>query len=151
MPDAAYTDRIAALIDRDDIRALRLRYSTLLDGGETECLDEVFTEDAEVKVSVGSMKGLPQIKQELAAAYQAFDTKRRGQYPFIHAVTNHEITLTGPDAATGNCYLLDLVTDRPGPHHPVLLLGRYRDEYIRVDGAWRIARTELDVLWPEQG
>ncbi|WP_108260665.1 nuclear transport factor 2 family protein [Mangrovicoccus ximenensis] len=148
---AAREDRIAALLDREEIRALRLLYSALLDGGEAGRMGEVFTEDAEVAVTVGAMTGLGEIKAGLAAAYEAFDTQKRGHFPFVHAIANHEITLTGPDTATGSCYLLDLVTDRPGAQHPVLLLGRYADDYVRVDGRWRIARSALDVIWPVDG
>lgn len=150
MSPTTQADRIAALLDREEIRALRLHYSALLDGGAAERMDEVFTEDAEVKVTVGSMTGLDEIRRSLTAAYHSFDTQRRGHFPFLHAVANHEVTLTGPDTATGSCYLLDFVTDRPGPQHPILLLGRYLDTYVRVNGAWRIARSALDVLWPNE-
>lgn len=142
--------RLQALLDREEIRALRLRYSELLDSGEAEKMGEVFTNDAVVTVTVGSMAGLPAIKQSLQEAYHAFDTKQRGHFPFMHAVTNHHITLTGEDTATGSCYLLDFVTDRPEDAHPVLLLGRYLDRYVRVNGEWRISHTELDVVWPEE-
>ena len=37
------SDRITAMLDREEIRSLRLHYSTLLDGGETERLAEVFS------------------------------------------------------------------------------------------------------------
>ncbi|WP_456297060.1 nuclear transport factor 2 family protein [Vibrio sp. AK197] len=142
--------RIHQLLDREEIRALRLRYSQLLDGGQAERMGEVFTEDAEVKVTVGSMKGLEAIKQGLADAYQSFDSQGRQHFPFVHAVTNHEITITGENQAQGSCYLLDFVTDREANQHPFLLLGRYEDQYVRVNGEWRIAYTELDVVWPEQ-
>lgn len=140
--------RITAMLDREEIRALRLHYSALLDGNEADRMGEVFTEDAEVVVTVGAMTGLDEIKSSLREAYQTFDTRKAGHFPFVHAIANHEITLTGPDTATGSCYLLDFVTDRPGAQHPFLLLGRYVDTYVRVDGEWRISRSELDVLWP---
>ena len=142
--------RINNLLDREEIRALRLRYSQLLDGGQAERMGEVFTQDAEVKVTVGSMKGLEAIKQGLADAYQSFDTLGRQHFPFVHAVTNHEIIITGENSAKGSCYLLDFVTDRETSQHPFLLLGRYEDQYVRVDGEWRISFTELDVVWPQQ-
>ncbi|WP_165313667.1 nuclear transport factor 2 family protein [Vibrio ziniensis] len=142
--------RINALLDREEIRALRLRYSQLLDGGEAEKMGEVFTEDAEVKVTVGSMKGLTEIKQSLKEAYHTFDTKNRAHFPFVHAVTNHDITLIDENNASGSCYLLDFVTDREQSQHPFLLLGHYVDQYVRVNGEWRISRSELDVLWPEE-
>ncbi|MCC9623056.1 nuclear transport factor 2 family protein [Thalassospira sp. MA62] len=136
------------LQDREEIRSLRMRYSTLLDTGNTDQLDAVFSKDAEVVVTVGTMKGLAEIEVGLAEAYQSFDTQNRGHFPFVHAIANHEIDLTGPDQATGSCYLLDFVTDRPEERHPFLLLGRYQDQYARIDGVWRITRTALDVVWP---
>ena len=146
--DTRREDRISAMLDREDIRALRQHYSALLDGNQADRMGEVFTDDAEVIVTVGSMKGLDEIKTSLRGAYQMFDSRKAGHFPFVHAIANHEITLTGRDTATGNCYLLDFVTDRPGTQHPFLLLGRYVDSYVRVNGAWRISRSELDVLWP---
>ncbi len=142
--------RINDLLDREEIRALRLRYSQLLDGGLAEKMGEVFTEDAEVKVTVGSMKGLTEIKQSLKEAYRTFDTKKRAHFPFVHAVTNHDITLIDENNASGSCYLLDFVTDRDQAQHPFLLLGHYVDQYVRVNGEWRISHSELDVLWPEE-
>ncbi|MDK3019769.1 nuclear transport factor 2 family protein [Pseudodonghicola flavimaris] len=149
--DTAREDRITALLDREEIRALRRHYSALLDGNQASRMGEVFTGDAEVIVTVGAMKGLDEIKASLSSAYHMFDSRKAGHFPFVHAIANHEITLTGPDTATGSCYLLDFVTDRPGAQHPFLLLGRYVDEYARVDGEWRIRRSELDVLWPHDG
>lgn len=142
--------RINDLLDREEIRALRLHYSQLLDQGQAERMGEVFTEDAEVKVTVGSMKGLDEIKRSLKEAYHTFDTKKRAHFPFVHAVTNHNITLVDRDNAYGSCYLLDFVTDRDAAQHPFLLLGHYEDRYVRVNGEWRIAHSELDVLWPEE-
>jgi hypothetical protein len=137
------------MLDREDIRTLRLLYSALLDGNAADRMEEVFTEDAEVTVTVGTMKGLDEIKRSLRDAYQTFDTRHVGHFPFIHAIANHEVTLTGPDTANGSCYLLDFVTDRLGAQHPFLLLGRYEDDYVRVSGEWRIQRSVLDVLWPQ--
>ncbi|SEG08559.1 nuclear transport factor 2 family protein [Marinobacterium lutimaris] len=151
MTDQVDFQRINALLDKEAIRELRQHYSFLLDTNNAQRMGEVFTEDAEVKVTVGSMIGLDAIKQSLADAYTAFDTQERKHFPFVHAVTNHSITLTGPDTAEGSCYLLDFVTDREQAQHPFLLVGRYMDEYVRVNGEWRIQRTELDVLWPSEG
>ncbi|MDW6002885.1 nuclear transport factor 2 family protein [Vibrio mangrovi] len=142
--------RINALLDREEIRELRLRYSQLLDGGQAERMGEVFTEDAEVKVTVGTMKGLAEIKQSLQAAYHTFDTQNRAHFPFVHAITNHNITLIDENNASGSCYLLDFVTDRDQAQHPFLLLGHYVDRYVRVNGEWRISHSELDVVWPAE-
>lgn len=142
--------RINDLLDREEIRALRLRYSHLLDTGQAERMGEVFTKDAEVKVTVGSMNGLAEIKQSLQDAYHTFDTKNRTHFPFVHAVTNHVINLIDENNASGSCYLLDFVTDRDQSQHPFLLLGHYVDQYVRVNGEWKISHSVLDVLWPEE-
>ncbi|MCG9697668.1 nuclear transport factor 2 family protein [Shewanella sp. Isolate11] len=142
--------RINALLDREEIRQLRIRYSQLLDQGQAEKMEQVFTEDAEVKVTVGSMKGLAAIKQGLKQAYHTFDTQNRAHFPFVHAITNHDISLIDENHASGSCYLLDFVTDRDPSQHPFLLLGHYVDQYVRVQGEWRISNSELDILWPQE-
>lgn len=51
------------------------------------------------------------------------------------------------DEAIGRCYLIDFETaSKPDPN-PLLLLGIYVDQYRRLDGAWRISATRLDVVW----
>jgi hypothetical protein len=140
--------RIAALLEMEDIRQLRLRYSASLDSGDIDGLDRVFAPDATVSVTVGTMTGLSAIKAGLADAFRQFDRDGRGRYPFLHAITNHQVTLTGPDTAEGRCYLIDFETaSKPDPN-PLLLLGLYADRYVRIDGAWRIASTALEVVWP---
>lgn len=139
--------RLLALLDIEDIRALRVRYSHILDSGKVEQFGEVFTDDAVLQVTVGRMEGLDAIKAGLSDAYAMFDYRKAKNYPFLHAVTNHAIHLTGPDSAEGSCYLLDFVTGREDGH-PILLLGLYHDTYVRTTTGWRIAHTRLDVIWP---
>ncbi|WP_454796990.1 nuclear transport factor 2 family protein [Novosphingobium lindaniclasticum] len=141
-------DKIQALIDKDEIRNLRIRYSHLLDGNRIDALDQVFAADAVVEVTVGRMEGLEAIKAGLKDAYALFDRDRRGHYPFMHPIANHLIEQTGPDSATGSCYLIDFETASKSDPNPLLLLGLYADEYRRIDGAWRITHSQLDVVWP---
>lgn len=141
-------DKIQALLDKDEIRDLRIRYSHLLDGNRIDELDQVFAEDAVVEVTVGRMEGLEAIKAGLKEAYALFDRDGRGHYPFLHPIANHLIEPTGPDTAQGTCYLVDFETASKADPNPLLLLGLYADEYRRIDGAWRITRSRLDVVWP---
>jgi hypothetical protein len=139
-------NRLAALLDVEEIRQLRIRYAQCLDRGHFEGFDEVFTPDARVAVADGEMAGLPAIKEGLAEAYRFYDRDERGHYPFVHAITNHVVTVTG-DEATGRCYLIDFETaSKPDPS-PLLLLGIYADQYRRIDGVWRISGSELEVVW----
>lgn len=135
------------LLDTEDIRALRVRYSNVLDTRQVEGFHDVFTDDAVLSVTVGDMAGIEAIKAGLAGAFDFFNWKKKDSHPFMHAVTNHSITITGPDSAEGECYLLDFVTGREADQHPILLLGRYIDRYVRTSAGWRIAHTRLDVPW----
>ena len=74
----------------------------------------------------------------------------RGNYPFMHAMANQWVVLTGPDSAQGRCYLLDWATQRKTEESPLLLLATYADEYARIEGTWYISRTRLDIVWPKR-
>lgn len=151
MTDTASRDaRLQHLLDVEEIRALRIKYSAVLDSGKMEGFHDVFSDDAVLSVTVGAMEGIEAIKKGLAGAYEMYDWKKKKHYPFMHAVTNHTITITGPDTAEGQCYLLDFVTGREANQHPVLLLGLYVDTYKRIKGKWKITHTNLDVPWGSQ-
>ena len=142
--------KIKALLDREEIRNLRTLYAHHLDSNTIDALDEVFSADAVVEVTVGKMTGIDAIRSGLNDAFKLFDRDRQGSYPFLHAIANHWITLTGPDTAQGRCYLIDFATaSKPDPN-PLLLLGLYADTYRRIDGEWRITHTRLEVVWPER-
>ncbi|MCU1753495.1 MULTISPECIES: nuclear transport factor 2 family protein [Pseudomonas] len=142
--------KLKALLDREEIRALRTLYAHHLDSNNIAALDQVFSADAVVQVTVGNMHGIDAIRTGLAEAFTLFDRDKQGSYPFMHAIVNHWIQLTGPDTAQGRCYLIDFETaSKPDPN-PLLLLGLYADQYQRIDGEWRITHTRLEVVWPER-
>ncbi|MBG6595945.1 nuclear transport factor 2 family protein [Pseudomonas aeruginosa] len=142
-------NRIKELIDREEIRNLRTLYAHHLDSNNIDALDEVFAFDAVVEVTVGKMQGIAEIRAGLKDAFRQFDRDQHGSYPFMHAITNHWVQLTGPDTAEGRCYLVDFETaSKPDPN-PLLLLGLYADEYQRINGQWRITRSRLEVVWPQ--
>jgi hypothetical protein len=143
-------EAIQALFDREEIRNLRTLYAHHLDSNNIAALDQVFSADAVVEVTVGKMEGIDAIRSGLNDAFQLFDRDRQGSYPFLHAIANHWVKLTGPDSAVGRCYLIDFETASKQDPNPLLLLGLYADEYQRIDGQWRITRTSLEVVWPER-
>lgn len=147
--DKITDDKIQTLLDLEEIRNLRNLYSHCLDSNNVSALDEVFAADAVVEVTVGVMRGLDEIREKLGEAFRLYDRENRGRYPFLHAVTNHWVKITGPNIAQGRCYLLDLETASKPEPNPFLLLGLYADEYKRIDGAWRISRSRLEVVWPQ--
>jgi len=141
---------IKGLVDREAIRDLRTLYAHYLDSNNIEDLNRVFSDDAMVEVTIGKMEGIDAIKVGLHEAFTLYDRDMQGRYPFMHAITNHWVKLTGADTAVGRCYLIDLETaSKPDPN-PLFLLGLYSDEYARIRGEWRITRTRLEVVWPER-
>lgn len=142
--------KIQALLDHEEIRNLRTLYAHHLDSNNIAELDQVFSPDAVVEVTVGKMEGIAAIQAGLKEAYTLFDRDNKSNYPFMHVIANHWIKLTGPDSAEGRCYLVDFETaSKPDPN-PLLLLGLYHDKYIRIDGQWRITHTSLKVVWPQR-
>jgi hypothetical protein len=141
---AASEDRV---IDRFLIQELQSRYALAHDLTDPDMYAGVFTEDAEL-YSAGRLlaKG-----REAFHAIGVNDRRRfnagaaEGERSFgalRHVLTNAVIELTGDTTATGFCYVMTVVV-RPGGGPEILSLGRYEDEYRKVDGEWLIAKREI--------
>ena len=59
-----------------------------------------------------------------------------------HVITNSVIELDGDTAATGVCYV-PTVVNRPERGPEILSVGRYEDQYRKVDGQWLLAKREI--------
>ena len=125
-------------------------YSHYLDSNRLEELTKLFTVDAIVQTDRDPWRGRDGIHAGLDKAFKDYDQNNHGNYPFMHAVTNHWVEITGPERAKGRCYLIDLVTARPKNESPLLLLGMYADEYMLIEGKWYISESRLDLVWPER-
>jgi len=143
-------EAIEKLCNIEEIRSLRVKYAHYLDGNNLENLTGLFTEDTIVQTDREPWIGRNGVLEGLRKAFRDYDTNQHGNYPFMHAITNHWIEFTGPTTAQGRCYLIDLVTARPKDQNPLLLLGLYSDEYKQISGKWYISRSRLDVIWPER-
>ncbi len=141
---------IEELLEIEKIRKTRILYSHYFDSNELDKLSSLFTEDAICEFGErGTWIGRPQIRKNYEAAHDSHEQRSEdGSYPYLHAITNHWIELTGPDSAEGRCYLIDMLT--VAEKTPILLIGCYDDEYKKVDGAWKIHRTRIDFLWPDR-
>lgn len=140
------------LIAREEIRQLRVDYSTAFDTMDEAAVrrnfaDDILCEFPEPYEGVDAVLGL----------YRQHWKHLRAPLETLHYVANHSIELTGYDTAHGHCLLLDLVTRQHagsaiatpgGEANPLLLIGRYDDHYVRQDGRWKFARIALTILWP---
>lgn len=143
----ALGDEQSELLDRLQIMELQSRYALAHDLTDPDGYAAVFTEDAEL---VGSGRVLAKGREALHAI-GVNDRKRfnnslpedvRSFGVMRHVVTNQVIDLTGPDTAEGLCYVLT-IANRTDEGPQILSVGRYEDQYRRVDGRWLIARREI--------
>lgn len=129
--------------DYDDIEAikrLKARYFRTLDQKDWDGFGLVFAADALLEVpDAGFVKqGRADIVEGVRAPLVEAQTVHHGHMP--------EIELTGPDTATGIWAMFDYVEwprAASGERVGIQGYGHYHEEYVREDGAWRIARSTL--------
>ena len=131
---------IQEMLDREAIRDLPVRYCHYVWKNDVEGIVNLFTEDG--AISVPNDPSLPgaQGRANLLKTYkQALgDLAPR---PFIH---NHVVELTGPDRATGTCYV-EIRATRDGKSW--IGAGYYDDEYAKVGGAWKFRSRKVTMYY----
>ena len=130
----------ATLAEIEAIKQLKARYFRLLDTKQWDAWREIFTDDFTARVEGGAMHE----PIEFASREEMVDTNRK---VLATAVTVHhghmpEITLTGPESATGVWAMMDLVKLGAGFRG----YGHYHEEYVKQGGRWRIRRLHLRRL-----
>jgi uncharacterized protein (TIGR02246 family) len=123
---------VRALLDREEIRDLAIRYAHGVWRKDAAAVAELFGPDGEMDTGTGEpMRGRDEIRATYGRMFATDDF-----FPFIH---NHVIDLDG-DAAIGWCDLdLRAVIDgrrRCG-------FGCYEDRYVRTEQGWRFRSRRL--------
>lgn len=121
--------KLQALIDRDDIWQMMLRYSRGIDRMDLELLRSCYHPDAidDHGAFVGSRD---------AFIEWARDYHMQLCTVHHHGLSNHWCELDG-DTAHCETYYHFIAANREGPH--TLAVGRYLDRIERREGEWRIA------------
>jgi ketosteroid isomerase-like protein len=127
------TARVERLDSIEAVRALRARYHELVNEDAGPRLYELFAPDATVVYG-----GRPEVRgrENIRAFFASFPVQAARQ--FIHS---HMVDVEG-ERGTGVSYL-DGRPVRDGKSYYVV--GRFDDEYIRVDGQWMFQRVVLTV------
>lgn len=125
--------RVDTLESVEAIRALRNRYHELVNEDAGHRLYELFAPDA--VVAYGGRAEV-QGRDNIRAFFAAFPVQAARQ--FIHS---HAVDVQG-DVGTGSSYL-DGRPVRDGKSFHVV--GRFDDEYVRLDGQWLFQRVTLSV------
>jgi hypothetical protein len=142
MAETSLEQRLQVLESTEAIRELRCRYHELVNEDQGHRLHELFAPDA--RIAYG---GRPEVQGRNAIRdfFAAFPVKWARQ--FVH---NHVVQTDGR-TGRGYCYL----DGRPvvdGKSYYVV--GRFDDEYVRIDGTWFFQRVVLTVHYmvePGQG
>ena len=138
------------LLEIETIRRARMRYSYYLDTGDLDALVALFTDDAVCEFGpYGVWTGKATIAENYAQVVGGA-IREHGPFQTLHVNTNHWVELTGPDAAVGRLYLVDLALGGEADKNPMVWLGVYDEVYRKIDGDWRIARSSLQFMWPER-
>ena len=132
------------LVELEAIKRLKYKYVRCLDQKLWDDIVDCFIEDAVASYSGGKyhFEGRDAIVKFLVESMGADD------FLSAHRVTQPEIDLVDDDHATGTWALVDEVLVK---EHGVRVRGAafYRDEYVKVDGQWRIARTGYERTYEE--
>ena len=136
------------LIAREAVRDLVARYNANADSGRFDQVVELFAPDAVLEIA-------PDQVHEGRAAIEAMfrDVRERviasapsGVRPHLrHHTATLQIDVDGPDHATSRCYFAVLMP------HGLDHWGRYVDEFVRIDGAWRFARRRVTTDGRREG
>lgn len=139
-------DAIARLEAIEDIRQLKGRYFFHMDSKDWAAWREVFTDDIEMDVSA-HFPGAPDPSLHI---YRGVDTVVAtvsgsvGPIVTVHHGHTPLITIESDEAASGIWAMEDNLIMPDGSR--MLGYGHYYEEYRKVGGAWKIARTRLARL-----
>lgn len=135
--------RLTELEDREAIRQLFVDYARFLDGGDFAGYAGLFARHGVMKASLGEATG----PVEILALLEKYRTAGldKDLPKAVHVVNNHDIALDG-DNAKADVFWFYLTTDRDGS--PIVLQGgRYSDDLVREDGAWKLVRHDITRLF----
>jgi ketosteroid isomerase-like protein len=129
--------RVQRMEDESTIRRMLIEYGAFLDAKDYRAYAALFAPDGVWQGGFGTFIGPAAIEAMLTANLGAPEAGFVNKSNF-HMLTNPLITLAGDRAHVESKYLFWTASpdNRPTP----LLAGRYVDEFVRVNGAWKIAR-----------
>ena len=134
--------QLQQLLDIEQIKQLKARYFRLMDTRQWDDWGLVFATNCVMEVPEADMvnNGRAEIVTNVSTALIGARTAHHGHMP--------EIEITGDGTARGVWAMFDYVEwpEQDGTRFGLQGYGHYREEYVREDGEWRIARIRLERL-----
>ncbi len=131
-------EQIQALLDREAIRDLPLRYCDCVWRDDIDGLVKLFAKDGGFSMAYNGKnsgaEGHPALRKFYREGFQI------GPRPFIH---NHVITLDGANSASGRCYL---ALHSLKQNMQFIGAGFYADTYVKVKNQWKFQRRAFTAL-----
>jgi ketosteroid isomerase-like protein len=132
--------RIRVLEDIEAIKRLKAKYWNSVDNRQWDSLTECYAPDVVFESpQLGRMEGRDYIVKVLKRAMKNVKTAHQGHNP--------EIEISGDSAARGRWALNDRVEMPDNKFFKGY--GRYEDEYIKENGAWKIKSSLLTYIFQE--
>lgn len=128
--------------ERQEILELLARYSHAIDGGQERAFAALFTADGEWSGPGGHSRGTEELER-MVVAYREHPEVAPGQ----HWVSNTVLEGGGEEAGgRSDLYCVMLAAD--GESLELDAIGRYLDEFQKVDGRWLIRRRTITDVRP---
>jgi hypothetical protein len=129
---------LQALLDREAIRDLPLRYCDCVWRDDIEGLVKLFAPTGEFVIAIGGQETVATGHAALREVYRK--GLAIGPRPFIH---NHVVELQGAKKGRGRCYL-----DLHSIHQNMQFIGagHYADTYVKSKGEWKFQRRHFTAL-----
>lgn len=136
------------LLETEKIRTLRHKYNYFIETRQLRALADLFTEDGLCEFGpYGSWQGREAIYESYCGV---FVDHWEPKFSTMHVNSNHMIDITGPAEASGKCYLVDVDATKKADEQPIAWFAYYDEDYRKVDGEWKIARSTIEFIWPER-
>lgn len=139
------TRRLLRLEDIEQIKRVKYRYFRAMDSGDFSVLEGLYAEDIEVDYIGGTYRWQLKGRQQLLDAQAAsFNANAVG----CHTGHHPEIDILTPTTAIGTWYMTDIFMkfDDKTVHYGSAI---YRDDYVKVDGVWKISRTRYKRVYEQ--
>lgn len=129
---------------RASIEALNAEFAHILDTGDYDRLDTVFTEDASYTSGGSTLKGVAEIRARFTGRRDARTTR--------HTCSGLRLTVQAPTVVEASsvwvCYAANQAA--PVPSTGVYMVADFHDRYeLDTAGVWRIASREISGVFRE--
>ncbi len=129
---------VTAMLDREAIRDLVTCYCDAIWRGDIVTVVDLFTKDGSVQVLNGPMTAKEATGHDKLYAFYITGMKEMTPRPFPHG---HWVELRGNYHAAGRVY----VELRSSIDFSWVGAVVYSDDYVKIDGRWRIQRREVHI------